>query len=152
MSFIFIKKNAFENVVWKMVAILSRPQCVKTQQKGHHFGTIYLQMLSNHPLEPVLTWFSYLDVRCTSRVNPENYMNYGDSSMKCFWKYNSFEDLLIFLHSPLLVVSVTYVLAWHVLLAAVIFSPQNLPQRLPGWSAGGSGSCGWHSPWMWPRM
>ena len=28
-SFIFIAKNAFENVVWKMAAILSRPQCVK---------------------------------------------------------------------------------------------------------------------------
>ena len=25
---IFIQENAFENVVWKMVAILSRPQCV----------------------------------------------------------------------------------------------------------------------------
>ena len=28
-SYIFIHENAFENVVWKMVAILSRPQCVK---------------------------------------------------------------------------------------------------------------------------
>ena len=27
---IFIKKHAFENVVWKMAAILSRPQCVNT--------------------------------------------------------------------------------------------------------------------------
>ena len=26
---IFIKENAFENVVWEMLAILSRPQCVK---------------------------------------------------------------------------------------------------------------------------
>ena len=25
---IFIKENAFENVIWKMAAILSRPQCV----------------------------------------------------------------------------------------------------------------------------
>ena len=25
----FIKENAFENVVWKMAAILYRPQCVK---------------------------------------------------------------------------------------------------------------------------
>ena len=43
----------------------------------------YLQMPSNHPLEPVLTWFSYLYVSC--RVNPENYMNYGNSFVKCFW-------------------------------------------------------------------
>ena len=27
-SNIFIQENAFDNVVWKMVAILSRPQCV----------------------------------------------------------------------------------------------------------------------------
>ena len=27
---IFIQENAFENVVWKMAAILSQPQCVKT--------------------------------------------------------------------------------------------------------------------------
>ena len=27
-SYIFIQDNAFENVVWKMVAILSQPQCV----------------------------------------------------------------------------------------------------------------------------
>ena len=28
--YIFIQENAFENVVWKMTAILSLPQCVKT--------------------------------------------------------------------------------------------------------------------------
>ena len=28
-SYIFIQENALENVVWKMVAILPRPQCVK---------------------------------------------------------------------------------------------------------------------------
>ena len=28
-SYIFIQENAFETFVWKMVAILSRPQCVK---------------------------------------------------------------------------------------------------------------------------
>ena len=30
-SYIFTEENAFENVVWKMVAILSRPQCVNWQ-------------------------------------------------------------------------------------------------------------------------
>ena len=29
--YIFIEENAFENVVWKKAAILSRPQCVKVQ-------------------------------------------------------------------------------------------------------------------------
>ena len=29
MSFIFIQENAYENVVWKMAAILSQPECVK---------------------------------------------------------------------------------------------------------------------------
>ena len=29
-SYIFIQENSFENVVWKMAATLSRPQCVKS--------------------------------------------------------------------------------------------------------------------------
>ena len=29
-SYIFIQENVFENVVWKMAAILSQPQCVET--------------------------------------------------------------------------------------------------------------------------
>ena len=29
-SYIFIQENAFENVVWKMTATLSRPQCVNS--------------------------------------------------------------------------------------------------------------------------
>ena len=32
-SYIFIQENAFENVVWKMVAILAPPQCVKTASR-----------------------------------------------------------------------------------------------------------------------
>ena len=38
--YIFIQANAFENVVWKMAAILSRLQCVNTlrpRQNGRHF-------------------------------------------------------------------------------------------------------------------
>ena len=31
--YIFIQENAFENVVWKMAAILARPQCVKTSSE-----------------------------------------------------------------------------------------------------------------------
>ena len=34
-SYIFIQENAFENVVWKMSAILSRPQCVDTYTNHH---------------------------------------------------------------------------------------------------------------------
>ena len=39
--YIFIQENAFENVVWKMAAILSRPHCVnwyliKFKQLNHH--------------------------------------------------------------------------------------------------------------------
>ena len=32
-SYIFIRENAFENVIWKMAAILSRRQCVNGQRK-----------------------------------------------------------------------------------------------------------------------
>ena len=42
----FIQENAFENVVWKMTATLSRPQCVEA---------IY----SNHPLNPYWRWTSF---------------------------------------------------------------------------------------------
>ena len=32
--YLFIQENAFENVVWKMVAILSGPQCVNSSSSG----------------------------------------------------------------------------------------------------------------------
>ena len=35
-SYIFIQENAFENVVWKMATILSRPQCVNPDHIQHH--------------------------------------------------------------------------------------------------------------------
>ena len=39
---IFIEEKAFENVVWKMAAILSRPQCVKTlRSTWHWWSSIY---------------------------------------------------------------------------------------------------------------
>ena len=34
-SHIFIQENAFENVVWKMSAIMSRPQCANLTQLRH---------------------------------------------------------------------------------------------------------------------
>ena len=33
-SYLFIQENLFENVIWKMVAILSRPQCVEWAELG----------------------------------------------------------------------------------------------------------------------
>ena len=41
MSFIFIQENAYENVVWKMAAILSRPQCVKRHMIAYSLYTGY---------------------------------------------------------------------------------------------------------------
>ena len=38
-SYIFFQENAFENVVWKMLVVLSRPQCVNTlgnEEYGQH--------------------------------------------------------------------------------------------------------------------
>ena len=39
----FHEKNTFENVVWKIVVILSRPQCVKSSvSRGEpHGGSLY---------------------------------------------------------------------------------------------------------------
>ena len=43
-----LKKNAFENVVWKMAAILSRPQCIKENafRMGHIAQQPWLGLLS----------------------------------------------------------------------------------------------------------
>ena len=40
-SYIFIQENAFENIIWKMTAILSRSQCVnisQPEQNGWNFA------------------------------------------------------------------------------------------------------------------
>ena len=42
---IFIQENAFENVVWKMAAILSRPQCVNTEMEGKNPFILHGQYL-----------------------------------------------------------------------------------------------------------
>ena len=41
-SKIFIQENAFENVIWKMSAILSWPQCVKFMAVSLHYGDIIM--------------------------------------------------------------------------------------------------------------
>ena len=69
-SYIFIQENVFENVVWKMSAILSRPQCVKRPQVGHplpnaincnksHYWLISLTLLLASPY-----WPHTMDVIC----------------------------------------------------------------------------------------
>ena len=40
--YIFIQENAFQNVVWKMAAILSRPQCVIKRQNDDNHRTYEL--------------------------------------------------------------------------------------------------------------
>ena len=46
-SYIFIEENAFENVVWKMVAILSRPLCcIIASFMGHYCYTFCMNPVS----------------------------------------------------------------------------------------------------------
>ena len=78
--FIFIQENAFENVVWKMAAILSGPQCVKgddiwchaecgvdivvcyspeypdNRRRGYPAGRVGQFILSCHPENSEATW------------------------------------------------------------------------------------------------
>ena len=58
---IFIQKNAFENVIWKLVAILSRPQCVNTHECWRLIVTSYtreyhrsslMRSANTHPTPP----------------------------------------------------------------------------------------------------
>ena len=46
-SYIFIQENAFENVVWRMAAILSRPQCVNSLKPGLVFYLWLRKVLAN---------------------------------------------------------------------------------------------------------
>ena len=52
-SYIFIQENVFEIVVWKMSAILSRPQCVNALD----IRPVYSQVCRLWPL--LLTWFKF---------------------------------------------------------------------------------------------
>ena len=70
-SYIFIKENGFENVVWKMVAILSGPQCVK-------YHTIKCcPYLSWYPLvkEPLGANFSEILVKIQSFFPEKTFKN-----------------------------------------------------------------------------
>ena len=51
--YIFIQENAFENVIWKMAASLSRPQCVKAYGCSIHLHMLlYFTPLSNSKIQP----------------------------------------------------------------------------------------------------
>ena len=52
----FIQENAFENVVWKMTAILCRPQCVNTgsdELKLLHMQTLEVMLTQASPIETI---------------------------------------------------------------------------------------------------
>ena len=52
-SDIFFQENAFENVVWKMGSILSRPQCVNNNQRRSSFIDSVSHSLCLHPADDV---------------------------------------------------------------------------------------------------
>ena len=61
-SYIFIQENPFENVVWKMVAILSRPQCVNSLATGDGF--------QHHE-----SWSILVQVMALCLMAPSHYLN-----------------------------------------------------------------------------
>ena len=54
-SHIFIQEDAFEHVVWKMAAILSRPQCVKSRSTCMSCVVNYILVRTSHGYT-CLTW------------------------------------------------------------------------------------------------
>ena len=44
-SYIFIQESAFENVVWKMAAIFSRPQCVNQSLNDYYLSTLRMGLV-----------------------------------------------------------------------------------------------------------
>ena len=54
--YIFIQENAFENVVWKMAVILSRPQCVNDDIKNNAWVTVNNDFWVTS--EAICQWFS----------------------------------------------------------------------------------------------
>ena len=61
-SYIFIQENVFENVVWKMVSILSRPHCVNWTIRV----SMVIILLSSHSCGIPLTLFSTLHTSTTN--------------------------------------------------------------------------------------
>ena len=82
-SYIFIRENPFENVVWKMGAILSQPQCVNTP-----IHLCYTADWSHHPLNgstpplPRPTWTYMLRTYNKCLRNQEHYF-FNTSYFEC---------------------------------------------------------------------
>ena len=55
-SYIFIEENAFENVVWKMASILSRPQCAKT------VGRRYIAVWAVYEILSIYVYVTHIDL------------------------------------------------------------------------------------------
>ena len=75
-SNIFIQENPFQNVVWKMAAILSRPQCVK-EQKSNVVVLLKILRLSLKPkiLHNFKTTWVFFKI--------ENGPNFGNAKRLC---------------------------------------------------------------------
>ena len=70
-SCIFIQKNAFENVVWKMAAILSGPQCVKPEFVSHATHNSKWQRSERYMIQDYsLTQCNRTHVPQITRLNP----------------------------------------------------------------------------------
>ena len=70
-SNIFIEENPFQNVVWKMVAILSRPQCVNTsrlRQNWRNFADDIIKLI-------FLTENIWISLRISLKFVPEVRIN-----------------------------------------------------------------------------
>ena len=75
-SYIFIKKNPFENVDWKTAAILSRPQCVKPvikstetnslKYKSKYFNFLPTKCIKNAVCEMLPFFVVSLSLNCRS--------------------------------------------------------------------------------------
>ena len=75
-SYIFIHENAFENVVWKMAAILSRPQCVNTIMcQQHNESCAVIGIICNGTISCYTLHFSSIITQyilcCTRMIIPK---------------------------------------------------------------------------------
>ena len=89
--YIFIEANAFENVVWKMVAILSRPQCVKKWlcYSGHRVALVVHRAQKSVP-DSAGEWPTFLPPpleSCSGTANvdgPKSPVTASDAELWCF--------------------------------------------------------------------
>ena len=79
---IFIQENAFENGVWKMAAVLSRPQCVKRRQL--HPTAFEIRTCKYNYIQPktmnVITWLCLNTLR-----SRQKWRHFADGIFKCIF-------------------------------------------------------------------